>query len=178
METLFKEHGEKIEASANFRLSLQKKGTIWFLEKGAMILFAVQKKEGHEGRRTLLSTVQSGRLLFDIEGQNVPFEIFAFSEEPIVIWEMEIGVFKEKLKNSPSNQEAFSPLLEHYLNQFGHFVFSPIELRPKHWILEGGIGVEKGETFTIKVSEVPSEKERVVWLTPKGGNTSFLVHMR
>ena len=175
MEALFKEHGEKIEAPANFRLSLQKKGTVWFLEKGAMILFAVQKKEGHEGRRTLLSTVQSGRLLFDMEGQeNVPFEIFAFSEEPVVIWEMKVDAFEGKLKNSSHNQEAFSPLLEHYLNQFGHFVFSPIELRPKHWILEGGIGVEKGETFTIKISEIPTEKERVVWLTPKEGEYKLL----
>lgn len=175
MEVLFKEHGKKIEAPANFRLSLQKKGTIWFLEKGALILFAVQKKEGHEGRRTLLSTVQSGRLLFDMERKgNIPFEIFAFSEEPVIIWEMEVEDFKGKLKNSPSNQEAFSPLLEHYLNQFGHFVFSPIEISPKHWIHKGGIGVEKGETFTIKISEVPVEKERVVWLTPKGGDYKLL----
>ncbi len=175
MEALFKEHGEKVEAPANFRLSLQKKGTVWLLEKGAMILFAVQKKEGHEGRRTLLSTVQSGHLLFDMEGQeNISFEIFAFSEEPIVIWEMKMDIFEGNLKNSLRNQEAFSPLLEHYLNQFGHFVFSPIELRPKHWIFEGGIGVEKGETFTIRISEVPTEKERVIWLTPKGGEYKLL----
>ncbi|MCB1109521.1 MAG: hypothetical protein KDK64_00930, partial [Chlamydiia bacterium] len=175
MKHLFEKHGRRIEAQANFRLPLQKEGAVWFLEKGAMILFAVQNKEGQEGRRTLLSTVQAGRLLFDMEKKEAAsFDIFAFSEEPVVLWEMEMPILKETLKASSEDQEVFSPLLEHYLNQFSHFVSSSVELRPKHWVLHGGIGMKKGETFTLKISEVPTEKGRVAWLSPQEGEYKLL----
>ncbi|QVL56980.1 MAG: NHLP bacteriocin export ABC transporter permease/ATPase subunit [Simkaniaceae bacterium] len=172
MDSLFKEIGKKIEAPTNFHLSLEEKGKVYFLEKGSMILFASQK----QGRRTLLSTVGSGRLLFTIEkDEEVPYEIFAFSEEKVTLWEVDRQQLASSLKSSSSHQRTFSSLLEHWLNQFSHFLFSPMEVSPKHWIKKGGeLEVEKGEIFTLKISEVPSEKERVFWMTPKEGEYKLL----
>lgn len=172
MDSLFKEIGEKIEAPANFYLSLEEKGNIYFLERGSMILFASQK----EGRRTLLSTIGSGRLLFNIEkDEDVPYETFAFSEEKVTLWKARKEELTSALKNSNEHRNAFSLLLENWLNQFSHFLFSPMEVSPKHWIINSGeLEVEKGEIFTLKISEVPSEKERVFWMTPKVGEYKLL----
>lgn len=172
MDSLFKKVGKRIEAPANFHLSLEEKEKVYFLEKGSMILFASQK----EGRRTLLSTVGSGRLLFTIDkDKQVPYEIFAFSEEKIILWEVDKKNLSLSLRESTSYQKEFSSLLEHWLNQFTHFLFSPMEISPKKWIRKSGeIALEKGEIFTLKISEVPAEKERVFWMTPRGGEYKLL----
>ncbi|MCP5505136.1 MAG: ATP-binding cassette domain-containing protein, partial [Chlamydiales bacterium] len=172
MDSLFKKVGKRIEAPANFHLSLEEKEKVYFLEKGSMILFASQK----EGRRTLLSTVGSGRILFTIDkDKQVPYEIFAFSEEKIILWEVDKKNLSLSLRESTSYQKEFSSLLEHWLNQFTHFLFSPMEISPKKWIRKSGeIALEKGEIFTLKISEVPAEKERVFWMTPRGGEYKLL----
>ena len=164
--------GKKIEAPANFHLSLEEKEKVYFLEKGSMILFASQE----EGRRTLLSTVERGRLLFTIEkDEEVPYEIFAYSEEKVTLWEVDQQKLAHSLRSSNTHQNIFSSLLEHWLNQFSHFLISPMEVSPKHWIKKGGeLEVEKGEVFTLKISEVPAEKERVFWMTPKVGEYKLL----
>lgn len=176
MSRVFTEKGTRIEAPANYRLPLEKTGKVWYLEKGSMILFAVQKKGGADGRRMLLSTVHSGKLIFDMEREaELPYEVFAFSEEPVVLWELETETLKSSLRSSEEEKANFSILLEHWLSQFESFLFSPIEMTPKHWIVKGGeLGLSEGETFTLKMSEIPSEKERVFWLQPQEGAFKLL----
>ena len=177
MKALFKEYGKEIQKDANFRLSLNAKKHVYFLEKGAMILFAAENKESGIGRRTLISTVSSNEILFDIDKESSnPFDIFAYSEERVVLWEMKVSDFIEKIKGSKEHQQTFSPLLEHYLNRFNHFLSSSIEMTPKHFIASGELSMGKGETFSLKISEVPHEKERVVWLTPSEGAYKLLGH--
>lgn len=176
MYKIFAEKGRRIDAPANYRLSLQKTGKVWFLEQGSMILFAVQKKGEAEGRRTLLSTVHRGKLLFDMErDQELSYEVFAFSEEPVVLWELDSHSLQTSLHASPEYQKEFSFYLEHWLQQFSSFLVSPMEMKPKHWVIQGGrLGLQDGETFTLKMSEVPREKERVFWIIPEEGEFKLL----
>ncbi len=151
MYKIFAEKGRRIDAPANYRLSLQKTGKVWFLEQGSMILFAVQKKGEAEGRRTLLSTVHRGKLLFDMErDQELSYEVFAFSEEPVVLWELDSHSLQTSLHASPEYQKEFSFYLEHWLHQFSSFLVSPMEMKPKHRVIQGGrLGLHDGETFTL-----------------------------
>lgn len=167
MNELFQKIGKKIETPANFRLSLEQKDKVYFLEKGSMLLFASEK----EGRRTLLSMISSGRILFAIEKDpEIPYEIFAFSEEKCLYWEVDKKALAEAIKESEERQKTFSKHLEHWLNQFSHFLYAPMDVSPKHWLLKSGkVPMEQGEVFTLKVSEHPDEKERVFWITPKEG---------
>ncbi|MCP5505968.1 MAG: NHLP bacteriocin export ABC transporter permease/ATPase subunit [Chlamydiales bacterium] len=167
MFELFQKIGKRIETPPNFRLSLEEEEKVYFLEKGSMLLFASEK----EGRRTLLSMISSGRLLFEIEKDpEIPYELFAFTEETCILWEVDKRQLTEAMKRSEENQKAFSDHLEHWLNQFSHFLYAPMDVAPKHWLLKSGaIPMKEGEVFTLKISEHPEEKERVFWVTPKEG---------
>ena len=176
MHEIFFEKGERLELSTNYRLSLHEKGYVWYLEKGSMILFAILKKGEAEGRRTLLSTIHSGKMLFDMEKEEgLSYEIFAFSEEPVILWKLSANTLKTSLRTFDEKQKMFAFLLEHWLSQLASFMIFPIEIKPKHWIIQGGdLRLNEGETFTAKISEVPSEKERVFWLLPKQGDFKLL----
>lgn len=167
MFNLFQKIGKKIDTPPNFRLSLEEQEKVYFLEKGSMLLFASEK----EGRRTLLSMISSGRLLFEIEKDpEIPYELFAFTEESCTLWEVDKRQLTEAMKRSEMDQKAFVDHLEHWLNQFSHFLYAPMDVSPKHWLLKSGaLPMKEGEVFTLKISEHPEEKERVFWVTPKEG---------
>ena len=176
MDKIFFEKGKRLELPTNYRLSLQEGKKVWYLEKGSMILFAARKKGEAEGRRILFSTVHSGKLLFDMEREeSLSYEIFAFSEEPVVLWELSADALKASLRTSKAKQETFAFLLEHWLSQFASILVSPVEIKPKHWIFQKmDIELNERETFTAKMSEVPSEKERVFWVLPEQGEYKLL----
>jgi NHLM bacteriocin system ABC transporter ATP-binding protein len=167
MNELFEKIGKRIETPANSPLSLEEKEKVYFLEKGSMLLFASEK----EGRRTLLSMISSGRILFPIEiDPDIPYEIFAFSEENCLYWEVDKQTFVKAIKESEEREKIFSKHLEHWINQFSYFLYAPMDVSPKHWLFKSGeIPMDEGEVFTLKVSEHPDEKERVFWVTPKEG---------
>jgi NHLM bacteriocin system ABC transporter ATP-binding protein len=176
LDKIFFEKGRRLEFPTNHRLTLHEQKKVWYIEKGSMILFAARKKEETEGRRILFSTIHSDHLLFDMEREeSLSYEIFAFSEEPVVLWELSVDDLKAFLRTSVAMQKAFAFLLERWLSQFAPALASSLEMKPKHWIFQrGDIGLKEKETFTAKISKVPSEKERVFWLKPEQGEFKLL----
>lgn len=164
LETLFHEKGRVTEAEANYRLDLQVKGSVWLLEKGSMILFAVEKKGEQEGRRILLSTVEEGGLIFSLQRHHDShFEIFAFSEQEITLIELSQEEFEMHLKNEEM-EECFLPKLEHWVHQFAPLLTTDIEIKVDCWAeLENEIHLDRGEIFSLRISENPYEKKRVLW---------------
>lgn len=164
LETLFHEKGEVTEREANFRLDLHVKGSVWLLEKGSMILFAVEKKEEQEGRRILLSTVEEGGLIFPIQSlQESDFEVFAFSEQEIKLLKLNLGEFEASLKDEEM-QKCFEPKLQHWVHQFTPLLTTDIEIKVDQWAKEGeAIHIDKGEIFSLRMSENFHEKKRVLW---------------
>jgi len=166
MLEFFQSKGEMITAPANTRLSLQKKGTIWFVEEGSLILFGVQKLgEEAEGRRTLLSTVREGAFFFDMPNiENIAYEIFAFSESPFVIWELNAETVNQHVMGSEERQQEFAPLLENWVHRFEEFLFYPGDTEANHFIVsEASLDLEDQEVFSVKRSEKIEEKEKVHW---------------
>lgn len=141
---LFKNQGKSIEAPANFRLSLQEKGHIWLLEKGSMILFAVEKKGEVEGRRILLSTLETGDFIFPMElEEESSFEIFAFSEQEVSLKKLPLDHLK-----GANIQEEFSYKLDHWIHQFSSLVVTDIEVKVDQWAFESDSFIlKKGEIF-------------------------------
>ena len=176
MDKVFLEKGKRIEALANYRLPLKKRGKLWFLERGSMLLFAVKKKGDMEGRRTLLTTVSSGRLLFEMEKEEeAPYDVFAFSEDPVVLWELDIKTFKDSLKEDSVLRNSFGILLEKWLSLFAAYLMAPMEVKAEHCVMEAGSFEALEESVvTLKVSEVPAEKERVFWMSPNVGEFKLL----
>jgi len=161
---LFQKSGKVIEADANYRLSLQEPGRVWLLEKGSMILFAVEKKKEIEGRRLLLSTVKEGSLIFPMTRlEGGPFEIFAFSEQEVRLYELPLAEFHESLKSKQMRSDFF-PKVEHWIHQFSALLTTDIEVKVDRWAKQQkALALNKGDIFSLRSSENPIEKERVMW---------------
>lgn len=156
LETLFKQKGQKLEAQANYRLSLQEKGRVWFVEKGSMILFAVEKKGGAEGRRILLNTVEKGGLIFPMPSlQGDPYEIFAFSEQAVSLRELSLSGLNEQTLG-----ESFAEKLNEWVDRFRALLTTDIEIDVDHWVEgQSSLALEKGEIFSIN----PIDQEGALW---------------
>ena len=76
------EKGEKHEFSGNHPIYLREKGVVWFLEKGSLNLFAIERKEGKpEGHRTLITTFSDPSSLFEIPvSPEASHEVVAITE--------------------------------------------------------------------------------------------------
>lgn len=162
----FQLNGKKIEGPANTRLSLQKEGTIWFVEEGSLILFGVQKLDKEEeGRRTFLSTVREGSLCFNVPNLDyIAYEVFAFSESPFIVWELSADRLNKHIMASPEEQKVLAPLLERWVHRFEDFLFYPGDTKADHLIVsQTSLDLEDQEVFSVKRSEYIEEKEKVQW---------------
>ena len=164
LEALFQQQGQISHAKANYRLDLQRENSVWFLQKGSMILFAVKKKKQQEGRRILLSTIEEGGLLFPLQGLTEgQFEVFAFSEQDITFIEISQETLDSSL-NCPEMQQCFLPKLEHWVHQFSPLLTTEIEIKVDSWAQLGNpIQLQRGEVFSLRKSENPYEMQRVLW---------------
>lgn len=177
MKKIFTEKGRKIQASANYQISLQCKETLCFLEKGSGIIFAIKKNRGIlEGRRTMISSVFEGELLFNVmwEGK-LDYEIVFFSQEPVVIWKIEENDFIEAIDLSEDLAKQFSVKIENWLNLFLGFMTNPSDQKMDYFLeQQGRNALDKGSFFSVKISEMQSEKKRILWLKINRGHIKLV----
>jgi NHLM bacteriocin system ABC transporter ATP-binding protein len=114
---IFQEKGEKIKIAPRTRFQLAKENMIWFLEKGSLNLFLIEKiSERGGGALTFLIDCSKTSLLFPLNTEHsFPFEIDAVAKRQTMLWQLPMSTFQKELKDKPRSQRHFATLLSKWI---------------------------------------------------------------
>lgn len=177
MKKIFIEKGSEFRAPANYQISLKSRESIWLLEKGSGIIFAIKKHKGAlEGRRTMIASIAEGNLLFNVMWEeSLQYEIVFFSQEPIIIRKMKEEDWMPALESNKDLARQFSLQIESWLHLFHGFVVSFSDQKIDYLVnQEERQTLEKGSFFSIKGSDIKCEQEGVLWLIINRGHIKLV----
>lgn len=162
--------GEKFEFSGNHHLPLSEKDTVWFLERGSVNLFAIERKDGRpEGLRTLLATFMA------------PTPLFAFpvsseaTHEVVAITEGDTLFFKLALESVNTSFEKEPDFINNWINTLATFHKKEIQTETSHYLEPPkSVSLEKNETLSLKRAISHSDKSKINWIEIEEGEVEFL----
>jgi len=146
---------------SNTTFSLHKKDVVWFLEKGSVNLFAVEKKGPEKGTRHNLATLEAPSYLFSFNEENPDFEIVAITETESHVGEMKISQLDEK---------KLLPHITHWIQTLSAFQKNE-PTREISTILpdKGEVNLGKMVYFESARNLTPEKKGRVDWILVETG---------
>ncbi len=162
---------EKCEVMGNHSIYLhQKREVVWFLEKGSVNLFAIERKGGKpEGHRTLITTISAPSLLFEIEApQEATHEMVAITERESLLW---VAPLEEIAKSL----EKDSSYIHQWINSLAHFYEKEIVTETQKEIEAPETAtLGKEETLSLKRALTHAEKAKINWIEIAQGEVEFL----
>ena len=170
VEKQIRESGEKAEVMGNHSTYLREKGAVWFLEKGSVNLFAIERKEGKpEGHRTLITTISAPSLLFSMPvSSEASHEIVAITESESLLWKAPFQQIEQSLSSD-------SPTVHKWINSLAHFYGKEIVNETQTYIEAPKTSkLEKEETLSLKRALKHDEKSKINWLEIEEGEVEFL----
>src|SRR3990167_3842699 len=163
--------GERREVSGNFRLPLKDKGTVYFLEQGAVNFFAIERKDGEaEGSRHFLAHIPFPTFLFGIpeEIDGGVDEMVVITETPSILWTIPFQKIDSYLSEKPE-------IIHEWVNRFSRlFSRFMIQESDKYCLAPEEISLLDGETVSIKRAITHEDKLMVNWIEIIEGEVEFL----
>ncbi|MCC5832794.1 MAG: NHLP bacteriocin export ABC transporter permease/ATPase subunit [Chlamydiales bacterium] len=164
------EKGQKEKLSGNTPIYLRELGYIWFLEKGSVNLFAIERKEGSpEGMRTLIATLTAPCSLFAFAvEEQASHEVVAITEKESIVWKAEIKEVEAYFCRDPL-------YLNKWINQLAIFHGKELGTETAAYVEAPQIAIlGKEETLSLKRAFTHAEKEKINWVEIERGDLEFL----
>lgn len=170
VETQFFTKGQREKLQGNYPIFLREKEIVWFLERGSVNLFAIEKRgESPEGPRTLIATLAAPTALFGFSGvPNTSHEMVAITEGETHLWRIPLRDVESAIDRDPAYLEA-------WINHLAGFYEKEICKEPQTYI-EAPLSfhIEQGETVSLKRASTHQDKSKINWLEVKEGDVMFL----
>lgn len=164
------EKGREEKLSGNNPIYLREQGRVWFLEKGSVNLFAIERKEGKaEGKRTLIATFVAPCPLFSIQTpEETSHEFVAITEQESAVWKVDAEELEVYFDRDPAYLHKWiNQLALFHKKELGEETAAYVEA-PQKAVLE------KGETLSLKRALTHDEKEKINWVKIEEGDLEFL----
>lgn len=164
------EKGLKKDFSGNAPVYLNEKGVLWFLEKGSVNLFAIERKEGSpEGKRTLITTLSAPCPLFAFPiAEESSIEVVAVTEQESSIWKIEAKEMEAFFDRDPA-------YVHKWINQLALFHAKDLGAETAAYVeAPQTAALEKNQTLSLRRALTHSEKEKINWIQVEEGDVEFL----